>query len=235
MRPSPDDPRLSHPSRRQGAYLEPRSAMRRVILASAISSSAGRRPAVSASWSPWRRRGATTRKRTTTRASSEPPTVRLIQPQVRNLVRVVGQPSFIEAYERTSIFPKLAGYIQEWKVNIGDKVKKDQVLATLFIPELVEEHGTKGATVVLDRERIALAKKVVEVATADVKAAKARVEEAQAEVARYKAEVERWDSEVKRLAARGRPWAWSTPRSCSSRPISSRRAPRRGTRPRRPC
>ena len=103
---------------------------------------------------------------------SEPPTVQLIQPQVRNLVRVVGQPSFIEAYERTSIFPKLAGYIQEWKVDIGDKVKKDQVLATLFIPELVEEHGTKGATVVLDKERIDLAKKVVEVAGADVKAAR---------------------------------------------------------------
>jgi multidrug efflux pump subunit AcrA (membrane-fusion protein) len=130
---------------------------------------------------------------------AEPPTVQLIQPQVRDIVRVVGQPSFIEAYERTSIYPKLAGYIQEWKVDIGDKVKKDQVLATLFIPELVEEHGTKGATVVLDKERIDLAKQVVEVATADVKAAKARVEEAQAEVARYKAEVERWDSEVKRL------------------------------------
>ena len=28
---------------------------------------------------------------------SEPPTVRMIQPPVRNIVRVVGQPSFIEA------------------------------------------------------------------------------------------------------------------------------------------
>ena len=37
---------------------------------------------------------------------SEPPTVRLIHPQVRNIVRVVGQPSFIEAYERTSIYPE---------------------------------------------------------------------------------------------------------------------------------
>ena len=130
---------------------------------------------------------------------ADPPIVQLIQPQVRSLARIVGQPSFVESYERTSIYPKLAGYIQEWKVDIGDKVKKDQVLATLFIPELVEEHGTKSATVVLDRERVTLAKQVVEVATADVQAAKARVEEAQAEVARWKAEVERWDSEVKRL------------------------------------
>src|SRR5262249_47382910 len=120
-------------------------------------------------------------------------------PPTREIVRVVAQPSFIEAYERTSVYPKLAGYIQEWKVDIGDKVKKDQVLSTLFIPELVEEHGTKGATVALDQERIALAKEVVRVATADVEAARARLEEARAELVRYKAAVVRWESEVKRL------------------------------------
>jgi multidrug efflux pump subunit AcrA (membrane-fusion protein) len=130
---------------------------------------------------------------------AEPPTVQLLRPPTRDIVRVVGQPSFIEAYERTSIYPKLAGYIKEWKVDIGDKVKKDEVLATLFIPELVEEHGTKGATVVLDQERIALANEVVRVAKADVEAAGARVEEAKAELNSYQAEVNRWGSEVKRL------------------------------------
>ena len=30
---------------------------------------------------------------------SKPPIVRIIQPEVRNIVRVVGQPSFIESYE----------------------------------------------------------------------------------------------------------------------------------------
>jgi HlyD family secretion protein len=130
---------------------------------------------------------------------SEPPTVQLIQPRVRTVVRVVGQPSFIEAYERTSVYPKLAGYIEKWNVDIGDKVKRDQALATLFIPELVEEHGTKGATVVLDRERIALAKEVVRVATADVEAARARLEETRAELNSYQAAVNRWGSEVRRL------------------------------------
>ncbi|HLH27673.1 MAG TPA: biotin/lipoyl-binding protein, partial [Acidimicrobiales bacterium] len=130
---------------------------------------------------------------------AEPPAVRLLEPRGRTIVRVVGQPSFIEAYERTSVYPKLAGYIEKWNVDIGDKVKKDQVLATLFIPELVEEYGTKGATVGLDRERVELAKKVVEVADADVKAARARVEEAEAELDSYEAEVVRWDSEVQRL------------------------------------
>ena len=82
-------------------------------------------------------------------SASEPPTVRLIHPSVRNIVRVVGQPSFIESYERTSIYPKLTGYIEKWIVDIGDKVKKGEVLATLFVPEtgrgFRDEEGDRGA------------------------------------------------------------------------------------------
>jgi HlyD family secretion protein len=132
---------------------------------------------------------------------SEPQTVRLVQPSARNIVRVVGQPSFIEAYERTSIFPKLTGYIEKWIVDIGDKVKKDDVLATLFVPELVEDYGTKKATVKLDEERVDLALKAVDVAEADVKAAEARLDEAKSILGKFQAEVDRWDSEVKRLKA----------------------------------
>jgi HlyD family secretion protein len=131
---------------------------------------------------------------------SEPAIVRLIQPPVRTIVRVVGQPSFIQSYERTSIYPKLTAYIEKWIVDIGDKVKKGDVLATLFVPELVESFGTKKATVVLEKERIELARKVVDVAEADVKAAKAHVAEARASLVKFQTETDRWDSEVKRLA-----------------------------------
>ncbi|MGO9597888.1 MAG: efflux RND transporter periplasmic adaptor subunit [Isosphaeraceae bacterium] len=130
---------------------------------------------------------------------AKPPTVRVIQPQVRKIVRVVGQPSFIEAYERTSVYPKLTAYIEKWIVDIGDKVKKGDVLATLFVPELVEDYGTKKATVKLDKERVELARKKVEVADADVRAARARLDEARAILAKYQSEVDRWDTEVKRL------------------------------------
>jgi HlyD family secretion protein len=132
-------------------------------------------------------------------SKAKPPKVRLIQPHARTIVRVVGQPSFIESYERTSIYPKPSAYILKWLVDIGDRVKKVDVLATLFAPELVEELGTKKATVVLDRERIALAKEVVEVARADVTAAEARLSEAEAILEKYESEVGRWDTEVKRL------------------------------------
>ena len=132
-------------------------------------------------------------------SATKPTTVQVINPTVRNIVRVVGQPSFIESYERTSIYPKPTAYIQKWIVDIGDKVKKGDVLAILFAPELIEEDGTKQANVVLDQQRIALAKEVVEVAKADVAAAVARVKEAEEILDKYQAEVERWDTEVKRL------------------------------------
>jgi multidrug efflux pump subunit AcrA (membrane-fusion protein) len=131
---------------------------------------------------------------------SKPPIVKLTQPQTRTIIRTVGQPSFIEAFERTSIYPKLVSYIDKWVVDIGDKVKKGDVLAKLFVPELVEDFGTKQATVKLDEERVELARKVVEVAAADVKAAEAQLIEARAILAKYEAEVERWDTEVKRLS-----------------------------------
>jgi HlyD family secretion protein len=128
-----------------------------------------------------------------------PPSVHLVQPQVRDIVKVVGQPSFTQSYERSSVYPKMNAYIKNWIVDIGDRVKKGDALAHLFVPELVEDHATKRATVVLDRERVALANVVVDVATADVDAAQARLEEARAELSGYQAEAQRWDSETRRL------------------------------------
>jgi multidrug efflux pump subunit AcrA (membrane-fusion protein) len=132
-------------------------------------------------------------------SSTGPPSVHLVRPPVRKIVRVVGQPSFVEAYERSSIYPKMSAYIQEWLVDIGDKVNKGDILATLFVPEVVEDLGTKRATVVLDKRRVDLAEKVVEVTQADVQAAEAQLEEAEAILADYQSQVDRWQSEVERL------------------------------------
>lgn len=130
---------------------------------------------------------------------SEPITVQIVRPEVRDIVRVVGQPSFVEAYERTSIYPKLAGYIEKWYVDIGDRVHKDEVLADLFVPEIVEEWHKKGATVEYDRKVVLLTEKAVLVAAADVRVATANVKAAKATWVRYRDEAQRWDSEVKRL------------------------------------
>ncbi len=128
-----------------------------------------------------------------------PRPVRLMYPDVRTIVRRVGQPSFIESYERTSVYPKMTAYIEKWIVDIGDKVKKGDVLATLFVPEIVEDHKTKQATVGLDRERIAVAREAVDVAKADLGAARSRLVEARALLGKFQATVDRWAVQVRRL------------------------------------
>ena len=128
-----------------------------------------------------------------------PPTVQITRPTIRTIIRTVGQPSFVDAYEQTAIYPKLTAYIEKWIVDIGDKVKKGDLLANLFVPEVREDHRTNKADVQVATAKISLCLKQVDVAAADVAAAKARVTEAKASLDKYAAVVERWDSEVKRL------------------------------------
>jgi len=134
-------------------------------------------------------------------AATDPgsPAIQVVHPQVRTISRVVEQPSFVVAYERSSVYPKMTAYIERWNVDIGDKVKKGDVMATLFVPELVEEYKTKKATVVLQEKQIKLAKEALQVAEAEVKAAAARLQEAKAILLQYQAQVSRWDEQVKRL------------------------------------
>ena len=134
---------------------------------------------------------------------SEPPTVRVVRPPLRDITRVVAQPSFIQAYEHTAIYAKLTSFVEKWVVDIGDRVKKGDVLATLFMPELVQDLETKKADVALDRELIDRASRLDEEARADVEAAEAKVAEARSIIGKFQAEVDRWASEVKRLEVEG--------------------------------
>ena len=111
----------------------------------------------------------------------------------------MGQPGFVEAYEQTAIFAKVSGFLQHFYVDIGDQVKKGQLLCELFVPELQEEHQQKLAQVELDKRGIEQAERLVDVAASNVQTATAQLHEATANVGKYRADVLRWTSEVKRL------------------------------------
>jgi multidrug efflux pump subunit AcrA (membrane-fusion protein) len=128
-----------------------------------------------------------------------PLTVRVTRPETRDIVRFVGQPSFVESYERTSIYPKLSAYIKKWYVDIGDKVTKHQVLADLFVPEVEEDCQTKHETLELVEERVKLAREKVKVAEANVEVADAHLDAARKILDQYESQVARWDKEVNRL------------------------------------
>jgi multidrug efflux pump subunit AcrA (membrane-fusion protein) len=120
------------------------------------------------------------------------PRVRLVKPGLRTISRLVGQPGYIEAYEQTSIYPKVAGYVQVWHVDIGDPIQKGQEMARLYVPELGAELAQKKAQAELDEEQVKVAEQAVDVASA-------KVAEARANVMKCQASVQRWQSQVRRL------------------------------------
>jgi RND family efflux transporter MFP subunit len=76
------------------------------------------------------------------------PIVKVAHPEKRDVRRLIERPGYnIEAYERTPLYAKLAGYVQKWNVDMGDTVRKDAVLAELYIPEMEVELTQKQAAV----------------------------------------------------------------------------------------
>ncbi|MGA2798682.1 MAG: efflux RND transporter periplasmic adaptor subunit [Thermoguttaceae bacterium] len=134
------------------------------------------------------------------RAASTDPTVRIVKPQRRNINYSVEQPGFVQAYEQTSIFSKVSGFIKQFNVDIGQEVKKGDLLAEIFVPELDEDHQRKIAQVELDKSQVDQAQQLVKVAESNVQTAIAQLNEAKANVGKSEAEVIRWESEAKRLA-----------------------------------
>jgi multidrug efflux pump subunit AcrA (membrane-fusion protein) len=106
-------------------------------------------------------------------------TVRAVRPERKTVRHPIEQPGFnIEAFQETPLYAKISGYVQKWNVDIGDRVRQDQVLAELSVPEMVVDLQQKKAAVGL--------------AEAQVKQARAAVLSARAQVARNKSQYERF-------------------------------------------
>jgi HlyD family secretion protein len=125
--------------------------------------------------------------------------VRVVKPQLRTIDYGIDQPGFVDAYEQTSIFSKVSGFIKHFYADIGQEVKKGDLLVEIFVPELDEDHQRKMAQVELDKRLVEQARQLVTVAESNVQMAIAQLAEAKANVGKSAAEVVRWESEVKRL------------------------------------
>src|SRR5260370_29167141 len=81
-------------------------------------------------------------------AAPKTPEVKVVKPEKKDVRRPIERPGFnIEAYERTPLYAKIAGYVRKWNVDIGDHVRKDDILAELYIPEMEVELKQKDAGV----------------------------------------------------------------------------------------
>ena len=141
------------------------------------------------------------------------PVVSVVKPEKRPIRRVVEQPGTVQAFEETQLLAKFPGYIKSLAadpdkasrpahdrlIDIGSRVKMDQVLAELSVPELEEEFKQKEALVRQSEAEVTQSQKALAAWSAGIVASKAMVAETKAGLSRSQAQYDRWQSEVARV------------------------------------
>src|ERR1700686_287720 len=100
-------------------------------------------------------------------SADAPPTAAVVEArrtQLSNTLSIAGE--FLP-YQEVELHAKVSGYIRNINVDIGDRVRKGQVLAILEIPELVAQLQAAGAAVRHSQEEITRAQNDVSRAEAD--------------------------------------------------------------------
>jgi RND family efflux transporter MFP subunit len=132
--------------------------------------------------------------------SAQPVTrVEVVRPERHTVQRTVSEPGQLEAYETTPIHAKLAGYVRNVSVDNGYPIKKGQVLAELWVPEVEADFQEKRAAVEQAVARRAQAESAVKVAESAVASALAHLAEVQAGIKRASADLTRWQLEDRRV------------------------------------
>ncbi len=112
--------------------------------------------------------------------------------------KTIALKALVMAYEQADLRARIEGYVKTWKVDIGDRVKKGELLAELYVPEREAKVLQTMAVVAQDEAGVQQAKQAVLVAEAAVRKAQINVEKAKAALLRTKANVERWKPEYAR-------------------------------------
>jgi len=111
-------------------------------------------------------------------------TPHVVKPVRKTIHYAIEQPGFdIQAFEVTPLYARIPGYVRKWNVDIGDRVQKEAILATLYVPEREAELEQKAAA---------------------IRHAAARIEQAKAAVQTAQAHVERTQSQFERLSRIGK-------------------------------
>jgi membrane fusion protein, multidrug efflux system len=78
------------------------------------------------------------------------PTVRIVRPEHGPAEQELVLPGNVAAFNTGSLFARASGYITAWHKDIGDHVKKDEILATISAPDLDQQlEQAKGQLVQL--------------------------------------------------------------------------------------
>jgi HlyD family secretion protein len=117
-------------------------------------------------------------------------TVDVVKPTKGGEARTTEQPGWLHAFEFEAIYPKVSGYLKMQKVDIGDHVKKGDLLAEIYVPEKVEAVREAEAAVAEAKAKAELARKRLEVAKETKAANEALVKARQAAMTKLVADRE---------------------------------------------
>ncbi len=108
--------------------------------------------------------------------------VETVKPVQGAIERTTNQPGSVIAFESARLFAKMSGYLKSQSVDIGDRVKRGQVLAVIDAPELIRDVEVAEATLHQSKAQVAQAEARVSAEKAAHQAAVSAIAEAEAEL-----------------------------------------------------
>jgi len=87
-------------------------------------------------------------------ATGEPVSVAVTKVRRADLTRTVDLTAEFLPWQEVEIHAKVAGYVKEMKVDVGDHAKTGDILATLEIPEIEDEEKQADAAVLTAQENV---------------------------------------------------------------------------------
>jgi RND family efflux transporter MFP subunit len=113
-------------------------------------------------------------------AAPEPLHVDVIHPTKGGMERTTTQPGTLQAFESVQLYAAVSGYLLKQTVDIGDQVKRDQLLIKVDVPELEKQILRYKAEIEQARSRVSQMEARILTAEAEKKASEAAVVQADA-------------------------------------------------------
>jgi RND family efflux transporter MFP subunit len=101
--------------------------------------------------------------------------VEVVRPRAGDMDRTTTQPGSVQSYEFANLYAGVSGYMKTQTVDIGDRVKRGQVLATVDVPDLEKQVQKCAAALEQAKAKVTQMQAHVSSAQADLKAAEAGV------------------------------------------------------------
>lgn len=130
-----------------------------------------------------------------------PVAVKAVVAQAETLRRTTTQPATVHAYYSADIYAKVSGYVRETSVDIGDRVKKGDVLAVIDVPEMEKQLLVTEARVTRYAAQETRAEAGKRLAEAKLASARAGIAEAESRIASAEAKLQASEAEFNRTEA----------------------------------